>query len=94
MPPENAQAVLLRLLHIQRTLTPSAASTLGIDAANGEVSHVQVLPLGGADLPQLLATMQQMMLRTSEWRASYFLDVEDGIDDGGGVRMEPVYQTH
>ena len=94
VPAQNVQAVLLRLLQIQRTLTPSAASMLGIDAADGQVSHVQVLPVD-AGLPQLLTTMEEMMLRANEWRASYFLDEDDADAEADDeAPLEPSDQMH
>lgn len=93
VPAQNVQAVLLRLLQIQRTLTPSAASMLGIDAADGQVSHVQVLPVD-AGLHQLLTTMEEMMLRANEWRASYFLDEDDADAEADEAPPEPSGRMH
>lgn len=97
VPAQDVQAVLLRLLQIQRTLTPSAASMLGIDAADGQVSHVQVLPVD-AGLHQLLTTMEEMMLRANEWRASYFLDEDEGEHDAevefDQAPLEPSSRMH
>lgn len=77
LPDRAAEAVMRRLLELQRMLTPATTGVLSMDPASGEICLTRALMLENAHAASLLDALRAMRLWAINWRATYFLDEDD-----------------
>jgi hypothetical protein len=78
LPAQGRAEVLLRLLQMQRALTPLCSATLSVDPEQGEVCYSLLLPLVGTDGMALHREMVRLQGIAHAWRRSYFHGPRDG----------------
>jgi hypothetical protein len=82
IPAEQAQDVLLRMLHINRALADvSTGAAFAIDRATGAAVFAKLHLLNMPDGRALLDAMTWMAAQARQWRSTFFLD-DDDDDDG------------
>jgi hypothetical protein len=82
IPTEEAQDVLLRMLHINRALADvSTGAAFAIEQATGAAVFAKLHSLNVPDARALLDAMTWMTTQARQWRSTFFLDDGDDDDD-------------
>ena len=81
VPNEQAQDVLLRMLHINRALADvSTGAAFAIEPATGAAVFAKLHSLNVPDASALLDAMTWMTTQARQWRSTFFLDADDDDD--------------
>jgi hypothetical protein len=84
IPKEQAEAVKLRMLHINRALAElTTGAAMGVEQASGAAVFDRTFKLEDTDGRSLLEAMNHLADLASEWRSSFFLENDaDQVSSG------------
>ena len=84
IPNEQAQAVLLRMLHINRALADvSTGAAFAIERTTGAAVFAKLHSLDVPDGRALLDAMTWLVVQARQWRSSFFLDDDADLEPSG-----------